>query len=432
MAAAMAAMAEGVGHVASTPQAVGFVAGWPLRHRAASATTTLGCAGRFHSMSISPPALPPIPTSRTPLIDVLKGMACIAIVWHHLAFYGPMSDIAQPLAPAVLAWLYDYGRMAVQVFLVLGGYLAASSLAPYGLARFDHAGSVIAKRFVRLVVPYAVALLLTVVVSALVRPWMAHASVPDAPTLGQLLANALMLQDIVGEDALSAGVWYVAIDFQLFVLSVLVWSAVRALPPGWARRHGVLLGQGAIVAGTAASLWVFNRMAGLDMWAPYFLGAYGLGMMASWAVRAPRPAGWLAAMALLGTAALLIDFRGRIAVALVTAVCLVLAMRSERLRSGKHWAALAPLARLGQMSYSVFLVHFCVCLLVNAVVSVLWPQSPVVNALGMLLAFALSLAAGRMLYLRVERHTPRWPTALRWQMGLVGTGMLVLASADWA
>ena len=92
----------------------------------------------------------PTSTSRTPAIDMAKGLACMAIVWHHLAFYGPMSDIAQPLAPALIAWLYDYGRMAVQVFLVLGGYLAAASLAPQGVARFDQAGLTIARRFVRL------------------------------------------------------------------------------------------------------------------------------------------------------------------------------------------------------------------------------------------------------------------------------------------
>ncbi|HVL45419.1 MAG TPA: acyltransferase family protein, partial [Acidovorax sp.] len=137
-------------------------------------------------------------TSRTPLIDMVKGLACATIVWHHLVFYGPMSDIAQPLAPALMAWLYDYGRMAVQVFLVLGGYLAAASLAPQGVARFDHAGTAIARRFVRLVVPYAVALMLAVVVSALVRPWLEHPSVPDQPTFSQLLANALLVQDIVG------------------------------------------------------------------------------------------------------------------------------------------------------------------------------------------------------------------------------------------
>jgi peptidoglycan/LPS O-acetylase OafA/YrhL len=214
----------------------------------------------------------------------------------------------------------------------------------------------------------------------------------------------------------------VAIDFQLFALSVLLWAGARALPGVWAQRHGAVLARVLIVAGVAASLWVFNRMAGLDMWAIYFLGAYGLGMLAYWAVRAASPVGWLSAMVLLGGVALALDFRGRIVVALVTALCLVVALRSERLRA---WGGFAPLVRVGQMSYSIFLVHFAVCLLVNAVVSHLWPASPVPNALGMLLAFVLSLAAGRLLYLRVERHVPTWSTALRWQAGLVGTGLLV-------
>src|SRR3989344_3067425 len=49
--------------------------------------------------------------SRMPLIDMVKGVACITIVWHHLAFYGPMSDIAQPLAPALTASLGVFDRM---------------------------------------------------------------------------------------------------------------------------------------------------------------------------------------------------------------------------------------------------------------------------------------------------------------------------------
>lgn len=360
---------------------------------------------------------------------MVKGLACITIVWHHLAFYGPMSDIAHPLAPGLIAWLYDYGRMAVQVFLVLGGYLATASLAPQGVARFHHAGSAVAKRFVRLVAPYSVALLLAVVVAAGVRPWMGHPSVPDEPTLSQLLANALLLQDIVGESALSAGVWYVAIDFQLFALSVLVWAVARTLPGAWAQRNRPRLAQAAVVAGVAASLWVFNRMAGLDMWGVYFWGAYGLGILAYWAVHSQRPGGWVGAITLLGGVALALDFRGRILVALVTALCLVGALRSERFRSAQGFA---PLVQIGQMSYSVFLVHFAVCLLVNAVVSHLWPTSPWLNALGMLLAFVLSLAAGRQLYLRVEQHVPSWSTALRWQAGLVGAGLLVVVSSNWA
>ncbi|KDR91321.1 acyltransferase family protein, partial [Agrobacterium tumefaciens] len=109
--------------------------------------------------------------SRSALIDCTKGLACAAIVWHHLAFYGPMSDVAHPVMPDLLDWLYEYARMAVQIFLVIGGFLAAASLAPTGLARFDSPWSKIGKRFVRLVVPYAVALVVTIVVSAAIRPW---------------------------------------------------------------------------------------------------------------------------------------------------------------------------------------------------------------------------------------------------------------------
>lgn len=362
--------------------------------------------------------------SRSPLIDSVKGVACATIVCHHLAFYGPMSDTAQALMPALIQWLYTYGRMAVQVFLVLGGYLAASSLAPTGTARFASAQQQIGRRFVRLVVPYAVALVLAVLAAAAVRPWLDHPSVPGDPSLAQLLANALLIQDIVGEEALSAGVWYVAIDFQLFALAVLLFAAIRRWPLAGA--HAGLLGQALVVAGTAASLLVFNRDAELDMWAVYFWGSYGLGMLACWAVRAPHARWWVLGIAALGGLALALDFRDRIAVALCTALVLVAVLR----RPSLTWPAGGRLQRLGQMSYSVFLVHFPVCLVVNAFVSTVWPDAPWLNAFGMVAAFALSLAAGRQLFQRVEQRVPSWTVALRWQAGLVGTGLLVVLAGS--
>ncbi len=48
-------------------------------------------------------------SSRMPFIDALKAICCLLIVTHHLAIYGPMSDIAYPLIPAVLDWLREYG-----------------------------------------------------------------------------------------------------------------------------------------------------------------------------------------------------------------------------------------------------------------------------------------------------------------------------------
>jgi len=363
------------------------------------------------------------PISRNPLMDVIKGLACVAIVWHHLAFYGPMSDVVYLQAPALIEWLYDNARMAVQVFLVLGGYLAAASLAPERVARFDSASAQLLRRFVRLLVPYAFALLLAMGVAALVRPWFDHPSVPDAPALAQLLAHVLLLQDVLGEEALSAGAWYVAIDFQLFALSTGLLAGVRSLP-GLARHRAATVGTVTVVLLTLVSLCFFNRNPAWDVWGLYFFGAYGLGMLSYWAVHAPRPGLWLAGIVLLGTLALGLEFRARIAVALGTALGLVLLMWRPLACSG--WPGMALLQRWGQMSYSIFLVHFPICLLVNAVVSYFWPENLLLNSAGLLLAFVLSLQGGRILYQQVECRVPAWSRAWRWQASLIGMGLLVV------
>jgi len=342
-------------------------------------------------------------------LDALKGLACVLIVWHHLAFYGPMSDVVYGYAPGLMDWLYDYGRMAVQLFLVVGGFLAAASLAPKGTAVFESAGPLILRRYARLVKPYLVALVVSVLVAALVRPWFDHPSVSAPPTLFQLLAHALLLQDLLGQESLSAGVWYVAMDLQLYAMAVLVFAASRRLRTSTAVSAGAM----AVVLIALLSLLVFNRQPSFDITALYFFGAYALGMLAFWASREAgvRRGFWLAAIAVLGTLALALDFRGRLVVAVVTALALVWLSRAPQDAWPLSWLQKRSLVHLGRISYSVFLIHFPVCLLVNAVVSHFWPTQLAANALGMLLAFALSLLAGQGLYRWVEsvplRFVPR-------------------------
>jgi peptidoglycan/LPS O-acetylase OafA/YrhL len=113
----------------------------------------------------------------------------------------------------------------------------------------------------------------------------------------------------------------------------------------------------------------------------------------------------LLALAVLGTGALAIDFRGRIVVAFAVALALIWLQRSR-------WASRLPQPRwvqqLGERSYSIFLIHFAVCLLANALVTQLWPGQLLANALGMLAAFGLSLVAGAALYHWVESPHARW------------------------
>jgi hypothetical protein len=65
---------------------------------------------------------------RSLTVDALKVIAAQFIVWHHFSAYGPMADTMTLMWPQLMEWLYRYARLAVQVFLVVGGYLAAQSV----------------------------------------------------------------------------------------------------------------------------------------------------------------------------------------------------------------------------------------------------------------------------------------------------------------
>jgi peptidoglycan/LPS O-acetylase OafA/YrhL len=366
-----------------------------------------------------------------PLLDAAKGIACAVIVGHHLSRYGPMPAGAYSLAPDFFNWLADDGRLAVQVFLVIAGFLAASSLAPDGLLRVDRPLVRILQRYGRLVSPYLAALTICVLVAALVRPWLDEEVVPGAPSIGQLIAHGFLLQDLLGYESLSTGVWYVAIDFQLFALALTLVGLPAMLSgstSGVANRSSRWLPVALVLALAAASLVLFNRNAGLDGTAFYFFGAYGLGMLVFWIGRATRFSTWQSGIALLllmGAGALAIDWRSRIATALVTALLIAVAQRQHWL-SPAHWPAVAvPLQRLGRMSYSLFLIHFPVLLAMNALVANLAPHGPWFDLLGMVTTFGLSVAAACLLYRWVEARPASWRGVFTLFAALLVSGIVV-------
>lgn len=102
-------------------------------------------------------------------IDAAKLLASHIIVLHHFTVYGPLADALERALPTLTDWFFEYARMAVQVFLVIGGYLAAGTLAPYGKSSRKAPWRNVAQRYVRLVLPFGVALLLVTACSALAR-----------------------------------------------------------------------------------------------------------------------------------------------------------------------------------------------------------------------------------------------------------------------
>ena len=341
-------------------------------------------------------------------IDAAKVLASHLIVLHHFTVYGPLAQALDALAPRLTDWFFDYARMAVQVFLVIGGYLAAGTLAPHGRLQRKSPWHNIAQRYVRLALPFGAALLLVIACSALARLWLDADFIPTAPSLVALLAHFVLLFDIFDYDALSVGVWYVAIDFQLFaVMAILLWIGGRA----------ALWLVGACMLG---SLFFFNLHDAGDIWALYFFGSYGLGAFAWWAGHSRNAGKWLFLLAVVGAAALVWDFRLRIALAVLVAIGLgVVRWRVTQAAQAAHVTNPAPARPLpkatrllrvfSRSSYALFLTHFAVVLLANVLwVRLAWTV-PGAAAWFMAAAWALCVA----LSLLFERYVERPLSAVR-------------------
>ena len=371
------------------------------------------------------------PSGRSFLIDAIKAAGCLLIVLHHLAFYGPMSDVVAEAWPGVVNWLYDHGRLAVQFFLVCAGFLTAGSLARYESLALSEALKLAWQRYLRLAIPLLAALSFTVLVSEWVRPGFEHASLSAPPDWWQALAHVALMQHLLDLEALSAGIWYVAIDFQLYAMALACLVVLKSWPraqnanPSVQSAHMTEQGDtrrwGLWLALVCASLWWWNLDADLDDLGVYFWGSYGLGLLA-WEVRRCAALGGSAAQArywrmgllllLVGGVAWWLEPRARIAVAWGVAALLVAvpeswfggeALGCSRWRASVQW--------LSGVSYSVFLIHFGVSLGVNAAITAHWPNAVWVNALGMLLALLLSLLLGGWLHRLVEQQSP---TVWRW------------------
>ena len=342
-----------------------------------------------------------LPSSRLTLIDALKAFAAQVIVLHHLTIYSPWRADASQWSSMPLTWAADYGRWAVQIFLVIGGFLAARSLAPQGAWRSAISLPVMVwRRYQRLVLPLTAVLLLAIVAAEVARWSMIDDSIPPRAQWPQLLAHLLLIQDVAGVESLSAGVWYVAIDLQLFALFAgLMWLGAR-MPTRWATMAGVWL----TVAVATLALMVLNRDIAWDWFGGYFFGSYALGAFAWWGA-APGRRVLAALMPVLVVTALALAFRERLLVALATACLLWWGTTQGGL---SRWGDVRPAQFLARISYAQFLVHYPVALVVHALAVQWLPDNATTPLLTIAAGWILAVVAAWRFHVRVEQPAMAW------------------------
>lgn len=347
--------------------------------------------------SHSPPPGNPSPgAQRLVFIDALRAFGSIAILLHHFALYPPLGKLAAPLLGASLDWLEQNAR-TTQIFFGVSGYVMARSLSR-GVWNPRQIGLFLMQRYCRLGIPYLAAVVLVLIAYAFAAGHLPAQIVGGPVTSEQLLAHLFLVQDLLGQEQLSAGFWFVCINFQLGLVYVLMLGLRDAV--------GRRLDAAALVGWALAiySLFDYNLRPGGDAWALYFFPYFFIGVVVH---RSLQPGGrrsefwhYLA----ICVCALAFSWRWRLLIGVLVGVLLYVAQGTGW---GQRWPKSRVVAWLGQISYSLFLVHFPVLVLVStACLRCGWTSPPAALA-GLIAAIALSLASASALHRWVEKPAGR-------------------------
>jgi peptidoglycan/LPS O-acetylase OafA/YrhL len=353
-----------------------------------------------------------------------------------LAFYGPISEALRREWPQGVDWWAEYARIAVQVFLVMSGFLVARSLPGLDILSARAALARVLRRYLRLFVPFMVAAMAASLASIPARAWFGSADWVSQPLdAWTLLAHLTGLFDYLDIEALTAGAWYVSIDFQLHVLVILSLWLCQARAPD---RATALRWWWTGVFGLALIAWVWlGRRPEWDITPFYFFGSFALGLSAG-CLCAPARAGAsptanapasfehriALAMLFVGGACWLVQPAVRPAVAWVSAVVILgLALgageRFDRsLQRGPVGRASARLIGvLGQSAYSLFLVHVPFSILINALYQHYFPGDFDAAVIAALVAWLGALPLAWLMYRFLEQ-----PIERRWAATGSGSG----------
>ncbi|MDP1525782.1 MAG: acyltransferase [Rhodocyclaceae bacterium] len=329
---------------------------------------------------------------RLSFIVALRACAALIILWHHFALYPPLREWAAPLIGGLLDWIEHHAR-ATQVFFVVGGYVMARSMSAreWTLARIS---CFTVQRYFRLGIPYLATIAVILPVYLFARGWVPDDVVGSPVSLPQFLAHLFFLQDLLGYEALSAGLWFVCINFQLaLVYAATLW--LRDQFGGGSTDYVGLLGWPLAIL----SLFYVNLNPAWESWWLYFFPYFFLGIVIHRTLYGGRTQLEFWAFQILIIIALFYEWRWRLGIALFVGFLLFAA---EKFEFGAYWPRNRVIAKLGQVSYSLFLIHFPVLVAVSALWARLGWTTPAAAVAGLLAAFLLSIATAFAFYRWVE------------------------------
>jgi peptidoglycan/LPS O-acetylase OafA/YrhL len=302
-------------------------------------------------------------------LDGIRGLAALYVVMHHI-FERTFPGYPVDNAP-FWAGVFIYGRFAVVVFIVVSGFSLALSPARHGW-RLDSISRFAYRRARRILPAYWAALAFSIAVAWLIVPPPGQ----GLPGQKSALVNGLLVQNIVGAPRPNRSLWTMAVEAQLYLVFPLLLLTVR--------RRGAIVMIATVTLIVAAVGIVGPQVPRLDTFviqsAPDLAALFAVGVLAAGIVGASRarrswPWPWLALAAAAPVFATM-WWRGSawtldpahlfwVDLALGPAIaCLLAALATGRPAPLLRFLDSRPLRKLGLSSYSLYLIHWPIVIVV--------------------------------------------------------------------
>ena len=321
---------------------------------------------------------------RIETIDFLRGFAALWVCWFHLTQANTF------VGPGLFNFTGRYGGLGVEIFFVISGFIIPYALqrGGYTLKKFH---VFLAKRVTRLDPPYLVSIVLALAVGFALTLAPNYQGEPFRVDSVGLLLHLGYLNVLFGYEWLSPVYWTLAIEFQYYLLIGLAFPLVSS-PRRWHR----------MLFFAALALLAWRIRFGGYIFVFIFLFFMGMSLFQYKAKLIGR-AELLILLTVFTCGSYLLLGTGPT----LAGVGTVLAISFLSVR---HWA----FTFLGSISYSLYLIHPPVKKVVYTLGRKFTVYGPARIALP-LIGLAAAIGAAYLLYVLVERPSPRWSSSFRYK-----------------
>ncbi len=337
----------------------------------------------------------PNPKQRIGVINALRALAALAVAWgHFVAGQGKYLGLSG-----------KYGYLGVDIFFVISGFVIPWSLYRSRYALRDYPRFLL-KRNVRLYPPYLASIAITILATNFVLVPVFH--IPHMSVTGRdLLLHFGYLNDLAKVPWINVVYWTLAIEFQWYLLVGLI-MPLLASKQRWARF--------ASVAAMVLAYYAFPYDRLVFHYLPVFLiGVFVfqyradiidsremLGLIAVMVLALFRNSGWLVPMVSVPTG-------------------LLIAYSTLQSRA---------MDRVGDVSYSLYLLHLPIGVSVIGVLSHWLPYSSVYIGVLDVVGVAASMWAAWIMYQFIEKPSQEMSSAIKFARRKVTVPKPVVAAAE--